>query len=180
MSQLQESKIFIDDTGALTPTELRSRVRRIARANSGLDLVVIDYLQLMTGSGKAASENRATEISEISRSLKAMAKEMNIPVIALSQLNRSLESRPNKRPIMSDLRESGAIEQDADIIVFIYRDEIYNEESPDRGVAEIILGKQRHGSIGTVKIAFQGEYTRFENLAPTYMTPPNSSYSNEP
>ncbi len=180
VSQLQESKIFIDDTGALTPTELRSRVRRIARANSGLDLVVIDYLQLMTGSGKAASENRATEISEISRSLKAMAKEMNIPVIALSQLNRSLESRPNKRPIMSDLRESGAIEQDADIIVFIYRDEIYNEESPDRGVAEIILGKQRHGSIGTVKIAFQGEYTRFENLAPTYMTPPNSSYSNEP
>jgi len=180
VSQLQESKIFIDDTAALTPTELRSRVRRIARANSGLDLVVIDYLQLMTGSGKAASENRATEISEISRSLKAMAKEMNIPVIALSQLNRSLESRPNKRPIMSDLRESGAIEQDADIIVFIYRDEIYNEESPDRGVAEIILGKQRHGSIGTVKIAFQGEYTRFENLAPTYMTPPNSSYSNEP
>jgi replicative DNA helicase len=172
VEQLKESNIFIDDTPALTPTELRSRVRRIARIH-GLDLIVIDYLQLMQGSGKSASENRATEISEISRSLKAMAKEMNVPVIALSQLNRSLEQRPNKRPVMSDLRESGAIEQDADIIVFIYRDEVYNEESPDRGVAEIILGKQRHGSIGTVKVAFQGEFTRFDNLAPTYMAPPD-------
>lgn len=175
VEQLKESKIFIDDTPALTPTELRSRVRRIARVH-GLDLIVIDYLQLMQGSGKAASENRASEISEISRSLKAMAKEMNVPVIALSQLNRSLESRPNRRPVMSDLRESGAIEQDADIIVFIYRDEVYNEESPDRGVAEIILGKQRHGSIGTVKVAFQGEFTRFDNLAPTYMAPPPGNY----
>ncbi len=170
VDQLKDSNIFIDDTPALTPTELRSRVRRIARSNHGLDLVVIDYLQLMQGSGRSASENRATEIAEISRSLKAMAKEMDIPVVALSQLNRSLESRPNRRPIMSDLRESGSIEQDADIIVFIYRDEVYNEESPDRGVAEIILGKQRHGSIGTVKVAFHGEYTRFDNLAPTYMT----------
>lgn len=175
VEKLNQSKIFIDDTPALTPTELRSRVRRIARAH-GLDLIVIDYLQLMQGSGKSASENRATEISEISRSLKAMAKEMNVPVIALSQLNRSLESRPNRRPVMSDLRESGAIEQDADIIVFIYRDEVYNEESPDRGVAEIILGKQRHGSIGTVKVAFQGEFTRFDNLAPSYMTPPPGGY----
>ena len=175
VEKLNQSKIFIDDTPALTPTELRSRVRRIARAH-GLDLIVIDYLQLMQGSGKSASENRATEISEISRSLKAMAKEMNVPVIALSQLNRSLESRPNRRPVMSYLRESGAIEQDADIIVFIYRDEVYNEESPDRGVAEIILGKQRHGSIGTVKVAFQGEFTRFDNLAPSYMTPPPGGY----
>ncbi len=173
VEQLKESKIFIDDTPALTPTELRSRVRRIARMH-GLDLIVIDYLQLMQGSGRSASENRATEISEISRSLKAMAKEMDVPVIALSQLNRSLEQRPNKRPVMSDLRESGAIEQDADIIVFIYRDEVYNEESPERGVAEIILGKQRHGAIGTVKVAFQGEFTRFDNLAPSYMTPPGS------
>ncbi len=169
VDQLKDSKIFIDDTPALTPMELRSRVRRIARTH-GLDMVVIDYLQLMQGSGKAASENRATEIAEISRSLKAMAKEMDVPVVALSQLNRSLESRPNRRPVMSDLRESGSIEQDADIIVFIYRDEVYNEESPDRGVAEIILGKQRHGAIGTVKVAFHGEYTRFDNLAPTYMT----------
>ena len=175
VEKLNQSKIFIDDTPALTPTELRSRVRRIARAH-GLDLIVIDYLQLMQGSGKSASENRATEISEISRSLKAMAKEMNVPVIALSQLNRSLESRPNRRPVMPDLRESGSIEQDADIIVFIYRDEVYNEESPDRGVAEIILGKQRHGSIGTVKVAFQGEFTRFDNLAPSYMTPPPGGY----
>jgi len=175
VEQLRDSNIFIDDTPALTSTELRSRVRRIARKH-GLDLVVIDYLQLMQGSGKAASENRATEISEISRSLKAMAKEMNVPVIALSQLNRSLESRPNRRPVMSDLRESGAIEQDADIIVFIYRDEVYNEESPDRGVAEIILGKQRHGAIGMVKVAFQGEFTRFDNLAPNYMTPPTGAY----
>ena len=168
IEQLSECKIYIDDTGGLTPTELRSRVRRIAR-KQGLDLIVIDYLQLMQGSGKSASENRATEVSEISRSLKAMAKEMHVPVIALSQLNRSLENRPNKRPIMSDLRESGSLEQDADIVIFIYRDEYYNEDSPDRGVAEVIIGKQRHGAIGTVKVAFQGEYTRFDNLVPAYM-----------
>ncbi len=173
VDKLKDSKIFIDDTPALTPTELRSRVRRIAREH-GVDLVVIDYLQLMQGSTQGRMENRATEISEISRSLKAMAKEMDIPVIALSQLNRSLESRPNRRPVMSDLRESGAIEQDADLIVFIYRDEVYNEDSADKGIAEIILGKQRNGAIGTIKVNFQGEYTRFENLAPSYVSSSSS------
>lgn len=157
---LKDSKLFIDDTPALTPAELRARCRRIAREH-GLDMVVIDYLQLMQVPG--TKENRATEISEISRSLKAMAKELNIPVIALSQLNRSLEQRPNKRPVMSDLRESGAIEQDADVIVFIYRDEVYDEQSPDKGTAEIIIGKQRNGPIGTVRLSFLGRYTRFEN-----------------
>ncbi|MCX4187227.1 replicative DNA helicase [Methylophaga sp. OBS4] len=163
---LNEAPLFIDDTPALTPTELRARARRLKREH-GLSLIVIDYLQLMQGSGKA-SENRATEISEISRSLKALAKELEVPVIALSQLNRSLEQRPNKRPVMSDLRESGAIEQDADLIVFIYRDEVYNEDSPDKGKAEIIIGKQRNGPIGTVALTFQGKYTRFENFAPSY------------
>jgi len=144
---------------------LRARARRLKREH-GLDLIVIDYLQLMQGSGKAASENRATEISEISRSLKALGKELEVPVIALSQLNRSLEQRPNKRPVMSDLRESGAIEQDADIIVFIYRDEVYNEDSPDKGTAEIIISKQRNGPIGTTRLTFLGKYTRFENHMP--------------
>lgn len=157
---LKNAKLFVDDTPALTPAELRSRCRRIAR-DHGLDLVVVDYLQLMNVPG--TPENRATEISEISRSLKGMAKELRIPVIALSQLNRSLESRTNKRPVMSDLRESGAIEQDADVIVFIYRDEVYDENSPDKGMAEIIIGKQRNGPIGTVKLAFLGQYTRFES-----------------
>ncbi len=162
MGILAEAPIFIDDTPALTPTELRARCRRTAREH-GLGMVVVDYLQLMqtTSSG----ENRATEISEISRSLKALAKELNVPVVALSQLNRGLEQRPNKRPVMSDLRESGAIEQDADVIIFIYRDEVYNEDSPDKGVAEIIIGKQRNGPIGTTRLAFLGQYTRFENLA---------------
>ena len=157
---LKDAKLYIDDTGALTPAELRARCRRLARDN-GLDMVIVDYLQLMQVPG--TKENRATEISEISRSLKAMAKELNIPVIALSQFNRSLEQRPNKRPIMSDLRESGAIEQDADVIVFIYRDEVYDDESPDKGVAEIIIGKQRNGPIGMVKLSFLGRFTRFEN-----------------
>ena len=157
---LKDAKLYIDDTGALTPAELRARCRRLAREH-GLDMVVVDYLQLMQV--PSTKENRATEISEISRSLKAMAKELNIPVIALSQLNRSLEQRPNKRPVMSDLRESGAIEQDADVIVFIYRDEVYDDESPDKGVAEIIIGKQRNGPIGTIKLSFLGRYTRFEN-----------------
>ena len=158
---LQETKMFIDDTPALTPAELRARCRRISREH-GLDLVVVDYLQLMQVAG--TSENRATEISEISRSLKAMAKELNIPVIALSQLNRSLESRQDKRPVMSDLRESGAIEQDADVIIFIYRDEVYDEESSDKGMAEIIISKQRNGPIGKVKLTFRGQYTRFDNF----------------
>ncbi len=160
---LAEAPMFVDDTPALTPTELRARCRRLRREH-GLDLVVIDYLQLMQVAGH--KENRTAEISEISRNLKAMAKELNVPVVALSQLNRSLEQRPNKRPVMSDLRESGAIEQDADIIIFIYRDEVYNEDSPDKGTAEIIIGKQRNGPIGTVRVTFLGKYTRFENFAP--------------
>ncbi|MCG6971103.1 MAG: replicative DNA helicase [Gammaproteobacteria bacterium] len=157
---LAEAKMFIDDTPALTPNELRARARRLAREHDGLGLIVIDYLQLMQVPG---TENRVNEISEISRNLKSLAKELSVPVIALSQLNRSLEQRPNKRPVMSDLRESGAIEQDADVIVFIYRDEVYNEESTDKGTAEIIIGKQRNGPIGTVRLTFLGQYTRFEN-----------------
>jgi len=166
MEKLNGARLWIDETGSLNPMDLRARARRLAREcarEGGLGLIVIDYLQLMSVQGEG--ENRATEISEISRSLKALAKELQVPVIALSQLNRSLEQRPNKRPVMSDLRESGAIEQDADLILFIYRDEVYNPDSPDKGVAEIIIGKQRNGPIGTVRLMFQGEYTRFENLA---------------
>ena len=163
VSMLQGTKIFIDDTPGLSPEVLRSKARRLKREHD-LGLIVIDYLQLMAVPGN--SENRATEISEISRSLKALAKELNVPVIALSQLNRSLETRTDKRPVMADLRESGAIEQDADIIVFIYRDEYYNKEnSPDKGLAEIIIGKQRSGPTGAIKLRFFGEYTRFDNLA---------------
>ena len=165
---LNEAPLFIDDTGGLTPSELRARARRLKREH-GLSLIIVDYLQLMSGSANGRqAENRTNEISEISRSLKALAKELNVPVIALSQLNRSLEQRPNKRPVMSDLRESGAIEQDADIIVFIYRDEVYNEDSAEKGKAEIIISKQRNGPIGTVALTFQGKYTRFENFAPAY------------
>jgi replicative DNA helicase len=160
---LSEAKIFIDDTPAMSPNEVRARARRLKRQH-GLGLIVIDYLQLMQVHG--GSENRATEISEISRSLKAMAKELKVPVIALSQLNRSLEQRPDKRPVMSDLRESGAIEQDADLIVFIYRDEVYNEDSPQKGVAEIIIAKQRNGPIGKSLLTFLGKYTKFENYIP--------------
>ncbi|MEM8593237.1 MAG: replicative DNA helicase [Pseudomonadota bacterium] len=163
-SQLKDKKLFIDDTPAMSPTEINARARRIAREHGELGMIMIDYLQLMQIKGR--SENRTNEISEISRSLKIIAKEFKCPVIALSQLNRSLEQRPNKRPIMSDLRESGAIEQDADIIMFIYRDEVYNEESEAKGTAEIIIGKQRNGPIGTTRLAFIGKYTRFENLAP--------------
>jgi replicative DNA helicase len=159
-SAVEDAKLFIDDTPALTPAELRARCRRIKR-ESGLDMIVVDYLQLMQVPGTV--ENRATEISEISRSLKAMAKELNVPVVALSQLNRSVESRTDKRPVMSDLRESGAIEQDADVIVFIYRDEVYNPDSVDKGRAEIIIAKQRNGPIGIVSLTFLGQYTRFEN-----------------
>ena len=169
MSILGEVPMFIDDTPALSPTEVRARARRLKREHGDLGLIVIDYLQLMQ-SGNPVSENRATEISEISRGLKALAKELEVPVIALSQLNRSLEQRPNKRPVMSDLRESGAIEQDADLILFIYRDEVYNEDSPDKGTAEIIIGKQRNGPIGTVRLTFLGRYTRFENFAPEVVT----------
>ncbi|MDR2012654.1 MAG: replicative DNA helicase, partial [Rhodanobacter sp.] len=159
---LREAKIFIDDTPALSPGELRARARRLKREHD-LGLIVIDYLQLMQVPG--TQENRATEISEISRSLKALAKELDIPVIALSQLNRSLEQRTDKHPVMADLRESGAIEQDADVIMFIYRDEYYNPDSTEKGVAEIIIGKQRNGPTGAVKLAFLGQYTKFENLA---------------
>ena len=160
---LNNTKIFIVDDAALTPTEMRARCRRLKREH-GLGLVVIDYLQLMHVPG--TRENRATEISEISRSLKALAKELMVPVVACSQLNRGLEQRQDKRPVMSDLRESGAIEQDADLILFIYRDEVYNEESKDKGKAEIIIGKQRNGPIGRVELAFLNHLTRFENYTP--------------
>lgn len=163
IQKMQDAQMFIDETPALNPMELRSRARRLSRECGQLGLIVIDYIQLMSGSG--GGENRATEISEISRSLKGLAKELKCPVIALSQLNRSLEQRPNKRPIMSDLRESGAIEQDADVILFIYRDEVYNPDTPDKGSAEIIIGKQRNGPIGSVRLTFIGQYTRFENFS---------------
>lgn len=165
--QLQDKHLYIDDSSALPPTEVRSRARRVAKEHGGkMGVIMIDYLQLMKVPGMG--DNRVGEISEISRSLKALAKEMNCPVIALSQLNRSLENRPNKRPVMSDLRESGAIEQDADLIMFIYRDEVYNRDSKEAGTAEIIIGKQRNGPIGTVRLAFEGPYSRFSNLSPEY------------
>jgi replicative DNA helicase len=163
VQKMGDSQIFIDEQGGLNPMELRARARRLSRQCGQLGLIIIDYLQLMSGS--SAGENRATEISEISRSLKSLAKELNVPVIALSQLNRSLEQRPNKRPVMSDLRESGAIEQDADVILFIYRDEVYNPDSQDKGTAEIIIGKQRNGPIGAVRMTFLGQYTKFDNFA---------------
>ncbi|MDC6176007.1 replicative DNA helicase [Ralstonia solanacearum] len=163
IQKMNDAQLFIDETPALNPMELRARSRRLARQCGQLGLIIIDYLQLMSGSG-SGGENRATEISEISRSLKGLAKELNCPVIALSQLNRSLEQRPNKRPVMSDLRESGAIEQDADVILFIYRDQVYNPDSQDKGTAEIIIGKQRNGPIGTVRLTFLGEYTKFDNF----------------
>ncbi|WP_020394282.1 replicative DNA helicase [Thiolinea disciformis] len=156
--------MFIDDSPALSPNEVRARSRRLVREHGQLGLIVLDYLQLMQGSGK--NENRTNEVSEISRSLKALAKELNVPIIVLSQLNRSLEQRPNKRPIMSDLRESGAIEQDADVIMFVYRDEVYNPDSAEKGSAEIIIAKQRNGPIGTCRLTFLGKYTRFENYTP--------------
>lgn len=160
-SRISEAEIFIDDTPALTITELRAKARRLHRDHQ-LGLIVVDYLQLLRS--PAYSHSREQEISDISRSLKALAKELNVPVVALSQLNRSVESRTDKRPMMSDLRESGAIEQDADLIMFIYRDEVYNKDTPDKGVAEIIIAKQRTGPTGAVRVAFSGEYTRFDNL----------------
>ncbi|TQV67276.1 replicative DNA helicase [Exilibacterium tricleocarpae] len=166
VGKMKDKPLFIDDTPGLTPQEVRARVRRVAREHGDPGLIMVDYLQLMQVAG--SSEGRTQEISEISRSLKAIAKEYDCPVVALSQLNRGVEQRPNKRPMNSDLRESGAIEQDADVIVFIYRDEYYNEDSPDKGVAELIIGKQRNGEVGTCRAAFVGKYTRFENLAPEY------------
>jgi len=163
VEKLHDAPIHIDETPGLNALELRARARRLHRQYGKLGLVVVDYLQLM--SATSIGENRATEISEISRSMKALAKELRVPVIALSQLNRSLEQRPSKRPVMSDLRESGAIEQDADLILFIYRDEVYNPDSADKGKAEIIIGKQRNGPIGTVNLTFLGQHTRFENYA---------------
>jgi len=169
IQKMNDAQIFIDETPSLSSIELRARSRRLARQCGKLGLIIVDYLQLM--SANSPGENRATEISEISRNLKGLAKELNCPVIALSQLNRSLEQRPNKRPVMSDLRESGAIEQDADLILFIYRDEVYNPDSPEKGMAEIIIGKQRNGPIGSVRMTFLGHYTKFENYtgsAPVY------------
>ena len=163
LGKLHEAPIHIDETPALNATELRARSRRLFRQYGKLGLIVIDYLQLM--SSLRDTENRATELSEISRSVKALAKELNVPIVALSQLSRNVEQRPNKRPVMSDLRESGAIEQDADLIQFIYRDEVYNPDSADKGTAEIIIAKQRNGPIGTVRLTFLGEYTKFENFA---------------
>ena len=165
LGRLNEAPIHIDEGAALNSFDIRARARRLSRQCGKLGLIVIDYLQLMSAPGGRQSENRATEISEMSRSLKALAKELDVPVVALSQLNRSVEQRPDKRPVMSDLRESGAIEQDADLILFIYRDEVYNPDTPEKGVAEIIIAKQRNGPIGRVKLTFLGEYTRFENFA---------------
>jgi replicative DNA helicase len=161
MAQLSNAPLYVDETPALTPTEVRARARRLKREH-GLGLIVVDYLQLMQVSG--TKENRATEISEISRSLKALAKELKVPVVALSQLNRAVEQRTDKKPVMSDLRESGAIEQDSDVILLIYREEVYDPNTTRRGVADIIIAKQRNGPIGEVQLTFLGEYTRFENL----------------
>lgn len=164
MNIIKDKPIYVDDSAGLSPLEVRSRARRLAsKLEGGLGLIVIDYLQLMAGSGD--SDNRTAEISDITRSLKALAKELEVPIVVLSQLNRSLEQRPNKRPIMSDLRESGAIEQDADLILFIYRDEVYNKDSEAKGSAEIIIGKQRNGPIDTVKLKFLGEFTKFEDFS---------------
>ncbi|OGT61037.1 MAG: replicative DNA helicase [Gammaproteobacteria bacterium RIFCSPHIGHO2_12_FULL_45_12] len=162
VSMLSDAPLYIDDTPGLSPAEMRARARRLSKEHGQLGLIVVDYLQLMQVPGN--NENRTAEISEISRSLKGLAKELNVPVIALSQLNRGLEQRADKRPVMSDLRESGAIEQDADLIVFIYRDEVYNENSPDKGTAEIIIAKQRNGPIGKLRLTFMGQYTCFENF----------------
>ncbi|MDA1118404.1 MAG: replicative DNA helicase [Proteobacteria bacterium] len=172
IGKLHDTPIYIDEGGALNALEVRARARRLKRQFSKLGLIVIDYLQLMSSSNPKAGENRATEISEISRSLKAMAKELDVPVIALSQLNRAVDQRPDRRPVMSDLRESGAIEQDADVIMFIYREVVYKPDLPEeqRGVAEVIVGKQRNGPIGTVRLTFRGQHTRFDN----YLDP--SSY----
>jgi len=163
LGKLHEAPIYIDESGGLTPGNLRARARRLHRQCGKLGLIVIDYMQLMTTARQG--ENRATEISEISRSIKSLAKELQVPIIALSQLSRKVEERTDKRPMMSDLRESGAIEQDADVIMMMYREDYYKPDTQDKGVAEVIIGKQRNGPTGTVRLAFLGEYTRFENLA---------------
>jgi replicative DNA helicase len=160
---MEKGKMYVDDASGLTPTDVRSRARRIARDHGGISMIMVDYLQLMRV--PSLSDNRTLEIAEISRSLKALAKELQCPVVALSQLNRTLEQRADKRPINSDLRESGSIEQDADLIMFIYRDEVYNEDSTEKGIAEIIIGKQRNGPIGKVRLTFQGQFSRFDNYA---------------
>ena len=176
IEKLRTISLHIDETAGLTASELRANARRLARQCGKLGLIVVDYLQLMSGSG-GSDENRATELGEISRGLKMLAKELGCPVIALSQLNRSVEQRPDKRPMMSDLRESGAIEQDADIIMFIYRDEYYTkDECKEPGVAEIIIAKQRNGPVGTVKLSFVRQNTKFENLAPGYVSPGGDEY----
>jgi len=168
VGKLNNAPVYIDEGAGLTSFDVRARARRLQRQTGQLGLIVIDYIQLMSGTSDKSNENRATEISEISRSLKSLAKELNVPVVALSQLNRSVEQRQDKRPVMSDLRESGAIEQDADLIIFIYRDEVYNKDSEQKGTAEIIISKQRNGPIGTVRLTFLGEHTRFENYAGGY------------
>ncbi|HEX5313331.1 MAG TPA: replicative DNA helicase [Gammaproteobacteria bacterium] len=171
IQMMSDAPLYVDDSGALSPTELRTRARRLKRDVGDLSMIIVDYLQLMQVPG--TRENRATEISEISRSLKALAKELSIPIVALSQLNRGVEQRPNKRPVMSDLRESGSIEQDADLIMMLYRDEYYNESSPEKGLAEILIAKQRNGPTGTVRAAFLERYTRFDNFAPDSALPEN-------
>jgi len=163
LGKLHEAPIYIDETGGINPIDLRARARRLHRQCGKLGLIIIDYIQLMVGARQ--SDNRANEVSEISRSLKALAKELEVPVIALSQLSRKVEERTDKRPMMSDLRESGAIEQDADVIMMMYREDYYKPDTPEKGTAEVIIGKQRNGPTGTVRLAFLGEYTRFENLA---------------
>jgi replicative DNA helicase len=165
VGKLNEAQMYIDDTAGLNVLEVRSRARRLHRQCGGLSLIIIDYLQLMSGTSASSGENRATEIAEISRSLKSLAKELRLPVIALSQLNRSVDARQDKRPMMSDLRESGAIEQDADVIMFIYRDEVYNPTPENAGQAELIVAKQRNGPVGKVPLTFLGKFTRFENAA---------------
>ena len=165
VGKLNDAQIYIDDTAGLNALEVRSPARRLHRQCGGLSMILVDYLQLMSGTANSRDENRATEIAEISRSLKGLAKELKLPVVALSQLNRSVDSRQDKRPMMSDLRESGAIEQDADVILFIYRDEVYNQDTPRKGIAEIIIAKQRNGPVGKVDLTFIGRHTRFENYA---------------